>query len=123
MALPQKAPVVVRRMDPKGVFDFYPMLTRGPLERDILQPDEQLTSFSVGLTPEAAAVGLRISGEEYAPRYADRVFAIQLTVDPAMRGSTIFNGEGLVLGVEIDFKTNIEDRDEQYTVGVRVVNK
>jgi hypothetical protein len=40
-----------------------------------------------------------------------------------MRGSTIFNGEGLVLGVEIDFKTNIEDRDEQYTVGVRVVNK
>lgn len=123
MALPQKAPTVFRRMDPKGKFDFYPVLTRGDEEKDILQSGEELTDFSVSLTPEAIAVGVKISTGYDAPRYADLVFAIYLTVVPAMQGSSLFNGDGLVVGVEIDFGTNMEGRREQYTAGVRVVNK
>lgn len=122
MALPPKAPTVPRRMDPKGVFDFYPVITRGDKEPDVLQTGEDITLFSVGLTPEAAAAGLRISGGDRAPRYANLVFAIVLTADPAMHDSPIFRENGLVLGIEIDFATNL-DRVDQYTVGVRVVNK
>ena len=123
MALPLLAPTVRRRMDPRDTLDIYPVLLQGDVLRDILQTGETVTHFSVSLTPEAAAAGLMIGVGYDAPRYENLVFAIQLKVDPAMRGNAIFNGEGVVLGIEIEFRTDLEDREKQYTVGVRVVNK
>ena len=123
MALPLLAPVFPRRMDPRDRLDLYVMLTQGNALRDVLQPGEEVTSFQIALTPEAAAAGLAISESAYAPRYADRVFFFQLTVAPQLRGSAIFNGPGFTGGVEITFATNLSAREKQYTVGIRVVNK
>jgi len=123
MPLPPLAPIIPRRMDPRDTLDIYLVLLRGDTLADILQPGEDLTWFSVALTPEAEAAGLIICGEEAAPRYANLVFAIKLTGDPAMRGSPIFNAPGLVVGIEITFATNFEEREKQYTTGVKMVNK
>jgi hypothetical protein len=123
MALPNLAPTIPRRMDPRDKLDIYAVLTQGEALRDILQPDEAVTGFSVGLTAEAAAAGLQLGTGDKAPRYADRVFYAQLSVAAGMQGAAIFSGAGLVVGVEITFTTNIDDREKQYTVGVKVVNK
>ncbi|MBD8547899.1 hypothetical protein [Sphingomonas sp. CFBP 8760] len=123
MPLPLLAPIVRRRMDPRDTLDVYIFLLQGETLADILQTGEIVTRFSVALDPTAIAAGMIISGEEDAPRYADRVFFVQLKVDPAMRSSAIFNLEGLVSGIEIDFDTNFEGREKQYTIGVKVVNK
>lgn len=113
-----------RRIDPNmPQRDFYPVLTRGDQVRDILQPDEEVTSFTVTPTSDATAAGLRVlTADTFAPRYADRVFGFWVDIDPAMRGSSIFNGTGIVLGVELGFVTNFQ-RSDQITVGIRVVNK
>ena len=123
MALPNLAPTFARRMDPRDKMDIYPVLTRGDTARDILQPGEEVTSFSMGLTAEAAAAGLQLGTGAKAPRYADLVFYAQVSVVPSMQGAAIFSGAGLTLGVEITFATNIDEREKQYTVGVKVVNK
>lgn len=123
MALPALAPTFVRRMDPRDKMDIYPVLTRGEKVSDILQPDEEVTSFTIGLTAEAAAAGLQLGTGDKPPRYADLVFYAQLSVAPSMQGAAIFAGAGLVVGVEITFATDVDDREKQYTVGVKVVNK
>lgn len=123
MALPNLAPTFARRMDPRDKLDIYTVLTRGDAARDILQPDEEVVSFNVGLTAEAAAAGLVLGTDSKAPRYADLVFYAQLSVMPSMQGAAIFSGAGLVVGVEITFVTTIDEREKQYTVGVKVVNK
>jgi hypothetical protein len=123
MALPDKAPTFVRRMDPRDRLDLYVKLTAGEELSAILQTDEVVTSFSIGLTAEAAAAGLRLGTDARAPRYADRTFCFWLMVLPEMQGAAIFSGTGLTLGVEITFTTDVDDREKQYTVGVKVVNK
>lgn len=123
MALPALAPIIPRRMDPRDRMDIYVVLTRGDAARDILQPGEEVTGFTVGLTAEAAAAGLQLGTGDKAPRYADLVFYSHLSVVPAMQGAAIFNASGLVLGIEITFATNVDDREKQYTVGAKVVNK
>lgn len=123
MALPNLAPTFLRRMGPRDVMDIYPVLTRGDKVSDILQLGEEVTSFTIGLTAEAAAAGLRLGTDDKAPRYAGLVFYAQLSVAPLMQGAAIFLGAGLVLGVEITFSTNIDDRQKTYTTGVKVVSK
>ena len=123
MALPDKAPTFLRRMDPRDKLDLYPVLMQGNALRDILQPDEAVTRFAIGLSAEAAAAGLQIGIDDKAPRYADRVFYMQLSVAPAMQGAAIFLGKGIVLPVEISFATNFDDREKTYSVGIQVVKK
>ncbi|WP_010218956.1 hypothetical protein [Sphingomonas sp. PAMC 26621] len=124
MANPPDIKTFPRRIDPnmprRG---FYPVLTRGSEVRDILQPGEEVTSFTVTPNAEATAAGLVVMTDgDFAPRYADRVFAFWVEIATAMRGSSIFNGTGIVLGVELSFTTNFQQSD-QITVGIRVVNK
>ena len=102
---------------------FYPVLTRGDQVRDILQTGEEVVSFTITPNAEATAAGLIVlTDDAFAPRYADRVFGFWIDIDPVMRDSAIFNGTGIVLGVEISFTTNFQQSD-QITVGIRVVNK
>ena len=124
MANPPDIKIFPRRIDPsmprRG---FYPVLTRGDQARDILQPDEDVVSFTITPNAEATAAGLMVlTDEDFAPRYAERVFGFWIDIDPVMRDSPIFNGTGIVLGVEISFTTNFKQSD-QITVGIRVVNK
>jgi hypothetical protein len=123
MALPLLAPTIPRRMDPRDKLDIYLVLTQGETLRDILQPGEEVVSFSVGLSAEAAAAGLQLGTGSKAPRYADLVFYALLSVAGTMQGAAIFVGAGLLVGVEITFTTNFDDRQKTYTVGVKVVKK
>lgn len=123
MSLPLLAPVMVRRMHPRDVLDVYPVLNQGDALPHILQPDEFLTSFSVTLTAEAAAVGMVIATGDDEPRYANLVFALQVSILPAWRSSTIFDGVGVTVGVEIHFATNLCNREKTYTQGIKVVRK
>lgn len=123
MTLPNLAPTFARRMDPRDRMDIYPVLTRGDTVRDILQVGEEVTAFNIGLSAEAAAAGLKLGTDTKAPRYAGLVFYAQLSVIPAMQGAAVFAGPGLVVGVEITFTTDIDDREKRYTCGVKVVNK
>ena len=124
MANPPDIKTFLRRIDPnmprRG---FYPTLTRGATLRDILQPGEGVTSFTVTPNADATAAGLVVLTDgDFTPRYADLVFAFWVEIAAAMRGSSIFNGTGIVLGVEISFTTNFQQQD-QITVGIRVANK
>ena len=123
MALPDKAPTFLRRMDPRDKLDLYAVLMQGNALRDILQPDETVTRFAIGLSAEAAAAGLQIGTEDKAPRYADRVFYMQLSVAPVMQGAAIFLNRGIVLAVEITLATSFDDREKTYSVGIQVVKK
>jgi hypothetical protein len=123
MALPLLAPVVRRRLDPRDTMDVYVQLTQGDDLRDILQPGEEVTAFTVRLTAESVAAGVRIGTGRNAPRYAALVFAVQLSVDPLLRDNPIFSGSGFLGGFELTFPTSLEDREKQYTVGFRVVQK
>jgi hypothetical protein len=99
------------------------VLTRGDLVRDILQPKEEVTSFAVTPNADATAAGLVVLTDgDFAPRYADLTFAFWVEIASAMRSSAIFNGTGIVLGVEISFTTSFQQQD-QITVGIRVANK
>lgn len=124
VANPPDIKTFLRRIDPnmprRG---FYPVLTRGDLVRDILQPKEEVTSFAVTPNADATAAGLVVLTDgDFAPRYADLTFAFWIEIASAMRGSSIFNGTGIVLGVEISFTTSFQQQD-QITVGIRVANK
>lgn len=123
MALPDKAPIFARRLGPRDKVDYYPALTQGDGLPEILQPGEAVTRFAIGLSAEAAAAGLQIGTDDKAPRYADRVFYMQLSVAPAMQGAAIFLNKGVVLPVEISFATNFDDREKTYSVGIQVVKK
>ena len=124
MANPPDIKTFPRRIDPnmprRG---FYPVLTRGDLVRDILQPREEITSFAVTPNADATAAGLMVLTDgDFAPRYADLTFAFWVEIASSMRGSSIFNGTGIVLGVELSFTTSFQQQD-QITVGIRVANK
>ncbi|WP_242140889.1 hypothetical protein [Sphingomonas sp. TREG-RG-20F-R18-01] len=124
MANPPDIKTFPRRVDPsmprRG---FYAVLTRGDQVLDILQTDEEVASFTITPNADATAAGMMVlTDDAFAPRYADRVFGFWIDIDPVMRDSAIFNGTGIVLGVEISFTTNFQQSD-QITVGIRVVNK
>ena len=124
MANPPDIKTFPRRIDPNmSRRGFYPTLTRGELPRDILQIGEEVTSFSVTPNADATAAGLVVLTDgDFTPRYAGLTFAFWVEIAASMRGSSIFNGTGIVLGVELSFTTNFQQSD-QITVGIRVVNK
>lgn len=124
MANPPDIKVFSRRIDPNMPRRaFYPVLTRGDQVRDILQTDEEVTSFAVTPNADAIAAGLVVlTGGDFTPRYADGVFVFWVEITTSMRGSPIFDGTGVILGVELSFTTNLQQSD-QITVGIRVVNK
>jgi len=124
MAIPLLAQTFRRRMDPRDTLDLYVQLSQGETLRDVLQAGETVTNFNVVLPPESYAAGLRLISEgEFAPRYDARVFAFLVYIDLPKQASPLFDGTGFLAPVELTFATNLSDREKQYTVVVRVVNK
>jgi len=123
MPLPLQTPVMIRRMHPRDVLDIYPVLNQGDGLMHILQPGEIVTDFAVTLSAEAAAIGMVIATGANAPRYANLVFALQASILPARRNSSIFDGAGVTVGGEINFSTNLANREKTYTFGIKVVRK
>lgn len=116
-------------IEPKDLLDFYIAISQGTAEGDILQPGEDVASYTLALPLEASAAGLTIVEKEtengkYATRLADRVLAFWLNIMPAQQGSTAFDGQGVSLPIEFTFTTtNTPPRIKQRTFKIRVTNK
>lgn len=116
-------------IEPVDLLDFYVGISQGQAEGDILQPGEDVASYTLALPLEASAAGLTIVEKEvekgkYATRLADRTLAFWLNINPAQQKSTAFDGQGATLPIELTITTtNTPPRIKQRTLKIRVTNK
>ena len=112
MPIPANAIPVEQPLDPGDTLDFYAALSVGAQDvspAPMLLTGETVAGLVVAVSSEAAAVGLKImSGSGYpAPAInSSNVISFWLSVDAAMRSSTVFNDGGILLGVELTITTN-----------------
>lgn len=124
MPIPTTAPIFPESMDPTDVVDFYISVTEGNDGQSILMPNEGIASYTLGLSPEAALAGLQLLTDARKPVREGKNISLWLSVDPAKRALPVFDGTGLLLGIELTIVTDaIPSRTKQRTFGVRVVNK
>lgn len=123
MPIPAAARRFTQEMDPRDLLDWEDEITQGSDPKDFLQPTEQVSSYELALTPEAAAVGLLLRQDaEYATTLTGRVLRFWLEVEPAMQSAPIFDA-GVDVALEFTAWTNnTPPRRKQRTIVVRVIN-
>lgn len=123
MALPPNAKAFTQPLDPADleVFEF----TLGQGEFDLLMPGEGVAAFTLAVTAEAAAAGLRIVTEDgRAPTLTGLDLRFWLSVDPSLFGAAAFSGAGVDLGLELTVKTTSSPyRTKQKTLVVKVAQQ
>lgn len=94
-------------MDPSDVVDFIMSLTGTPALLDV-DNGEEIASYDLNLSAEAASVGLLIGSGAYAPALVADNTAVKLwlSVDPAKRSDCVFSHGGVEVGVIGTFVTN-----------------
>lgn len=121
MAVSTKAVGFAPPMDPTDLVDYYLDL-RG--DTPLLEPTEDVASYTLGLLPAAVAAGLEISAAAgYAPLLVDdgRTIRMYLQVAEASRESALFDGEGSSLpGILTVTTTSSPPRRRQRTFMVTV---
>lgn len=123
MALPPNAKAFTQPMDPADL-EFYGFtLGQGP--EDLLLPGEGVAAFTLAVTAEAAAAGLRIVTEDgRAPTLTGLDLLFWLSVDPSLFGAAAFSGPGVDLGLELTVKTDsFLFRTKQKTLVVKVAQQ
>jgi len=129
MAIPPNAKSIGQPLDPADVLDFEATLSQGAADSTptpFLLDDENVAGFELVLTSEAMAAGLEIrSGSGYpAPVIVGTVLTFWLGVEPALQGSTAFNGSGVTVGIELTATTTSNPpRVKQRTFTVQVANQ
>jgi hypothetical protein len=128
MANPATAKAFEQALDPSDVIDFYVVLSQGSPDAavpTVLLLGEGVADYTLILTPEAAAVGLKIVERAgYENRLSGNVLTLWLEVDPALRGSAIFNGAGVIVAIEMLIETTATPpRIKQRSFLVRISNQ
>lgn len=125
MSIPPTAFKLPRPLDPSDLEGYGCRIRRGDAPTDTLRSGEAIQSYSFAPTPEAVAAGLIIRDDpDRAPRLVGQDLTFWLCIDPSMRSSTLFNGGGLELAMELTFETNSSpSRTKQKTVTVQVSNQ
>lgn len=121
MALPTTADIWPGRFDPTNYLDF-----QLDLAGSILETGEWIASYTLTPLAEAVAAGLTISQEaEREPEIIDNTsIKLWLYVDEEMRSDPMFNGDGVLVGIEVTVITNsIPWRREQVTFGIRIAQR
>lgn len=126
MAIPPTAKAFAQVADPADVLDWQFTLTQGAADASptpLLQTGESVSSFTLTLPAESIAAGLLIkSGGDFpAPTLAGLLLTFWLAIDPTMQSSSIFNGAGVKLPLELTIKTSA-GRIKQRTLTVTVAN-
>lgn len=128
MANPATAKAFAQALDPSDVIDFYVVLSQGQPDAavpTVLLLGEGVENYSLTLTPEAVAVGLRIVERAgYEDKLDGNVLTLWLEVDPAMQTSPVFNGTGVTVPIEILIETTATPpRTKQRSFLVRISNQ
>lgn len=128
MALPATAQAFAQALDPSDVVDFYVVVSQGAPDAPtptVLLLGEAIADYSLALTTEAAAVGLRIVDRAgYGNRLTGNVLKLWLEVEASMRGSAIFNGAGVTVAIELLIETSSNPpRTKQRSFLVRIANQ
>lgn len=133
MAIPPTARAFAQALDPRDELDFYAFVSQGAPDQKpapILLLGEGVASYSLALTAEAVAVGLRImsgvnaAGEDRTDRLIGNELSIWFDVAPDMRGSRLFDGSGVTVGVKVNFRTTANpSRNKNRTFLLRIANQ
>jgi hypothetical protein len=144
MALPPNAKILTRQMDPADVVDFVANASPDPagLDQDevpLLEDSEIITSYTLTMSPEGAALGVTIStggsGEGgAAPSLIAIVGGSQTTgatavkfwlyVDATFQDNAAFDGTGTYIALTLTVNTNsIPSRRRQRTIVVQVAQQ
>jgi hypothetical protein len=121
MALPEDPAVWSQSMDPADRLD-YQMFCRGA--RPLLETAEQIASYTLALTPEAAALGLTIEtggGRDPVVLAGGDTVALWFSVASGFQTNAAFSGSGAQLGVELTIVTDsVPARTRQRTWALTV---
>lgn len=128
MAVPLSAKAFDQAVDPADVVDFFVVVSQGAADAKpptILLLGEAIARYSLKLTPEAAAVGLRIvDAVGYENRLSGNVLQLWLEVDEAVQASPLFDGAGITVAIELLIVTTaVPPRTKQRSFLVRIVNQ
>lgn len=118
MALPRNVTKFSQEMSPESVLDWYVDLSRstGSDNMPLLEPGEAIATFSAAVAVEAFALGVRLGADETAatPPGENRAafvtqdgkgFVYFVYVIPAEQAKVIWNGTGVVVGIEVEIST------------------
>jgi hypothetical protein len=128
MAIPATARAFDQALDPSDVIDFYVVISQGAPEAappTVLLLGEAVADYALALSPEAAAVGLRIVERAgYENRLSGNLLTLWLEVDPDLRSSPLFNGTGVIVAIEMLIETTATPpRTKQRSFLVRIANQ
>jgi hypothetical protein len=128
MAIPVTAKAFDQPLDPSDVVDFYVVISQGApdaTQPTVLLLGEGVADYSLALSPEATAVGLRIVERAgYENRLAGNLLTLWLEVDPDLRSSPLFNGSGVIVPIEMLIETTATPpRTKQRSFLVRIANQ
>lgn len=128
MANPPTAKAFDQALDPQDRVDFYVILSQGAPDAPVaplLLIGEAVARYQLALTPEAAAVGLRIvEAPGFQNKLDGNVLSLNLEVDQQMQGSPLFDGAGVTVAIELLIVTTARPpRTKQRSFLVKVANQ
>lgn len=133
MPVPPKAAALPEPISPRDVLDVTAILSKEgtavPTGPDggapFLLADEDIASFTIATTAEAAALGFQVkSGGKYDPVVIGTKVQFWVGVLPGMRSSAVFLGEGIKLGAEfVGITTNDPPREKEKTIVFQVAKQ
>lgn len=110
MAIPTTAKALSQPLDPADI-DYYGLIvTQAGTDTDpfpILNAGETITSYTLALPAEAVAAGLIIradAGREMT--LVGNALMFWLSIDPSLASSSIFDGAGVTLPLELTVNTS-----------------
>ena len=110
MAIPTTAKALSQPLDPADI-DYYGLIvTQAGTDTDpfpILNAGETITSYTLALPAEAVAAGLIIradAGREMT--LVGNALTFWLSIDPSLASSSIFDGAGVTLPLELTVNTS-----------------
>lgn len=128
MAIPLTAKEFDQLLDPSDRVDFYVVLLQGAADSTpapILLMGEAVASYTLAVTPEAAALGVRISTDpEYVDRLTGNVLKVYLEMVEDEWTSPLFDGRGVIVAIELTIiTTSTPPRRKQRSFLVRIANQ
>jgi hypothetical protein len=128
MPVPASAPAFEQPVDPSDVQEFVVTLSQGALDTKpapFLITGEAVASFVLAVSVEAAAAGLSIRSDSgYAPTCVGNKITFWPVIAAGQQSATIFDGDGVRLGVDLTITTNnVPPRIKQRTLVLRVAQQ
>ncbi len=123
MAIPANAIVITQPIDPADIEIMQVTLQQG-LDQ-ILAPSEGVSSFTLGLTAEAAAAGLQIDTTGgRTTTLTGLVLTFWVSVSVGHQSDPLFDGSGTALGLLLTITTNGSPaRVKQKTIAITVAQQ